>query len=294
MQNTTKLGWIGLGKIGIPMAENLVKAGFPLTVYNRTADKTASLQQLGAAVSPDVKTLVQESDIVFTMIANDAAVEEVYNEILSMENIAGKLFIDMSTISKALTVQTAESLAGKGAAFIDAPVAGSIKPAQDATLIIMCGGKESDVERARPYLEKMGRMVKYLGPNGNGITAKLAINYYLSALYLGLAEAVLFAGQNGIQKEALLELINESATGSGATKVKTPLLISGDYKPSFTVQQMLKDVKLAQKEGASFPMATILEQTYTNAVAKNFGELDVIGVIEYLKQLKEKSDEVTF
>jgi 3-hydroxyisobutyrate dehydrogenase len=292
--NTTKLGWIGMGKIGTPMAENLAKAGFPLTVYNRDKSKTKSFEEKEISVSPNVTALVQSSDVVFTMIANDAAVEEVYGEISKMDSLSGKLFIDMSTISKGLTVRTAEALAAKGASFIDAPVAGSVKPAQEATLIIMCGGKPEDVERARPYLEKMGKLVKHLGPNGSGIAAKLAINYYLSIVYVGLAEAVLFAEKSGVQKEAILELINESATGSGATKVKTPVLLSGDYKPAFTVQQMLKDVKLAQNEGAHFPLSAVLEQTYTNAVGKGLGELDVIGVVEYLKQLGEKHSAVTF
>jgi 3-hydroxyisobutyrate dehydrogenase len=292
--NTMKLGWIGLGKIGMPMAENLVKAGFPLTVYNRDRSKADSFAEKGIPVSPNVTALVQSSDVVFTMIANDAAIEEVYGEILKMDGLSGKLFIDMSTVSKSLTVRTAEALAAKGGALIDAPVAGSVKPAQEATLIIMCGGKLEDVERARPYLEKMGKLVKYLGPNGSGIAAKLAINYYLSILYAGLAEAVLFAEKSGMQKEAILELINESATGSGATKVKTPLLLSGDYKPAFTVQQMLKDVKLAQSEGARFPLAAVLEQTYTHAVGKGLGDLDVIGIVEYLKQLQERGSEVTF
>lgn len=288
------IGWIGLGKIGTPMAENLVKAGFLLSVYNRNVDKAASLQEKGVPVSPDIPTLVQESDIIFTMIANDEAIEEVFETILAMDNIAGKLFIDMSTISQTLSVRTAEALVGKGATFIDAPVAGSVKPAQNATLIIMCGGKENDVERARPYLEKLGKMIKHLGLNGSGIAAKLAINYYLSALYLGLAEAVLFAEQSGVDRADILELINESASGSGATKVKTPSLLSGDYKPAFTVQQMLKDVRLAQKEGANFPLAATLEQTYANAVGKGFGEIDVIGIVTYLEQMGKKDSEVTF
>ena len=276
------------------MAQNLAKAGFQVSVYNRSPDKAEPLRQQGVPVSPDVTTLVKDSDIIFTMVANDAAVQEVYDAVLGIDNIAGKLFIDMSTISKELTVNTAKALAEKGASLIDAPVAGSVKPAQEATLIILCGGAAADVETARPYLEKMGKLIKYLGPNGSGIAAKLAINYYLSALYLGLAETVLFAEKSGIKREDILELINESATGSGATKVKTPPLLSGDFKPAFTVAQMLKDVKLAQKEGADFPLANTLQHTYDAAVSKGFGEIDVIGIIQYLQQTKEKSNEVTF
>nr|WP_262484250.1 NAD-binding protein [Chryseobacterium oleae] len=135
-----------------------------------------------------------------------------------------------------------------------------------------------------PYLEKLGKAVKHLGENGKGIAGKLSINYFLSAIYQGLAETVLFADKLGIERTAMLEIINESASGSGATKVKTPLLINNQYNPAFALDLMLKDILLAQNAGADFPLSKVLGETYQAAHDQGFGKDDVIGIINYLKK----------
>lgn len=152
-----KIGWIGLGTMGAPMAKNLEKAGFPLTVYNRSVAKTEAFQNCSTAINNSVKELAENSDIIFTMVSDDNAVKAVYDEILSLENIAGKIFVDMSTISQKLSETTAEQLKIKGASFLDAPVAGSTKPATDGTLIIMVGGEEDALKAVLPYFEKLGK-----------------------------------------------------------------------------------------------------------------------------------------
>jgi len=142
-----RIGFIGLGSMGHPMAQNLQKAGFPLTVYNRTPDKAQDF--IGkASVADNIKALVENSDIIFTMLTNDAAVTEVYAQLVSLP-ISGKLFIDMSTIARQKSVETAALIQQQAASFIDAPVAGSTKPAADGTLIIMAGAAAADLERAR-------------------------------------------------------------------------------------------------------------------------------------------------
>ena len=278
------IGWIGLGNMGTPMASNLAKAGFPLTVFNRSADKTKPFENTNVTIAHNISELVGHSDIIFTMLSNDEAVSMVYDEILGMKEISGKLFIDMSTISEELSVRIAQKLKQKKASFLDAPVAGSTQPAANGTLTIMVGGDTDDLTLALPYFEKLGKFIKHVGTNGKGIATKLSVNYYLSILYLGLAETVLFAENNGINRSDLLEIINESACGSGASKVKTPLLITEDYKPAFALSLMQKDIMLAQKNGVNFPLTDAIIETYTKALQSGMGNQDVISVINYIKE----------
>ncbi len=279
--NNTKLGWIGLGNMGNPMAKNLLKAGYDLSVYNRSTDKTEEFKGV-ATVYQSISELVNNCDIIFTMLTNDDAVNQVYQEVLK-EELSGKLFIDFSTISQECSLTNAELVKAKGAGFIDAPVAGSTIPAKEGTLIMMTGGNEKDVERAQPYFEKLGKLTKHLGANGSGVAAKLSINYFLSLIYQGLAETVLFSEKLGLERKDMLEIINESACGNGATKVKTPLLINDSYPAAFALDLMLKDILLAQKAGADFPLSQAMIDTYQNAQNKGLGKNDVIGIIEALK-----------
>jgi 3-hydroxyisobutyrate dehydrogenase len=279
---TEKIGFIGLGNMGHPMARNLEKAGFPLSVYNRSPEKAEDFKEK-SIVRTNIQDLVENSSIIFTMLTNDNAVKTVYEEIFKL-NISGKLFIDMSTISPQATSEVSTALKIKEASFIDAPVAGSTMPAAEGTLIIMAGGDEKDLQRAMPYLEKLGKAVKHLGENGKGIGGKLSINYFLSAIYQGLAETVLFSDKLGIDRSSMLEIINESASGSGATKVKTPMLIKNNYDPAFALDLMLKDILLANNAGADFPLSKVLIETYQSAHDEGFGKEDVIGIINYLKK----------
>ncbi len=276
-----KVGFIGLGNMGHPMAKNLEKAGFSLSVYNRTAEKAEDFKEK-SKICGTVSELVENSDIIFTMLTNDTAVKAVYEEIFT-QNITGKLFIDMSTISPETTSEMADAIKIKEGGFIDAPVAGSTKPAADGTLIILAGGEEKDIERVKPYLQKLGK-IKHLGENGKGIAAKLSVNYFISIIYQGLAETILFSDKLGIDRKDMLEIINESASGSGATKVKTPLLINDRYEPAFALDLMLKDILLAKNAGADFPLSKTLIETYQSAHDAGFGKEDVIGIINYLKK----------
>ncbi|WP_312076753.1 NAD(P)-dependent oxidoreductase [Chryseobacterium sp.] len=277
-----KLGFIGLGNMGNPMAKNLEKAGFELSVYNRSIAKTENFSEK-SKICKTVSELIQNSEIIFTMLTNDEAIKAVYDEILT-HNISGKLFVDMSTISPEKSKEISDSLKIEEAGFIDAPVAGSTKPAAEGTLIIMVGGEADDLERALPYLQKMGKEIKHLGENGKGIVAKLSINYFLSTIYQGLAETILLSDKLGIDRKDMLEIINESASGSGATKVKTPLLIDENYSPAFALDLMLKDILLAKNAGADFPLSETLLKTYQSAHDEGFGGDDVIGIINFLRE----------
>lgn len=279
--NNTKLGWIGLGNMGNPMAKNLLKSGYNLSVFNRSVDKIDDFRET-ATVCQSIAELVQNNDVIFTMLTNDDAVNQVYQEI-AKEELEGKLFIDCSTISQDCSLANASLVKAKNAGFIDAPVAGSTMPAKEGTLIIMAGGEENDIARAQPYFDKLGKLTKHLGANGSGVAAKLSINYFLSLIYQGLAETVLFSEKLGLERKDMLEIINESACGNGATKVKTPLLINDSYPAAFALDLMLKDILLAQKAGADFPLSQAMIDTYQGAHDKGLGKNDVIGIIEALR-----------
>ena len=280
---TEKLGFIGLGNMGHPMAKNLEKAGFPLFVYNRTVEKAEDFRA-ASTVCKTISDLVNNADIIFTMLTNDAAVKSVYEAVLK-EDIKGKLFVDLSTISQSASLEIGNAVRAKGGSLIDAPVAGSTKPAAEGTLIIMAGGDDKDIQRALPYLYKMGKLVKHLGKNGKGLAAKISVNYFLAMIYEGLAETILLSDKLGLGRKDMLDIINESASGSGATKVKTPLLLDNDFKPAFALDLMLKDILLAKDAGADYPVGRSIVETYRKAHDAGFGKEDVIGVINYLKDI---------
>ncbi|MFD1165135.1 NAD(P)-dependent oxidoreductase [Sphingobacterium daejeonense] len=284
MEYKDKIGFIGLGNMGKPMAKNLEQAGVPLYVYNRTPEKMNDFSEKSIPCN-DIYSLVKECDIIFTMLTNDDAVHAVYETILSMD-IAGKLFVDMSTISQEASKAISETTKLKGASFIDAPVAGSTQPAKDGTLIFMVGGDEADEKKVLPYLEIMGKEVKYMGANGQGVNAKLCINYYLSILYQGMAETVLFAEKMGISRENMMSIINESASGSGASKVKTAMIIKDEYPAAFSIDLMLKDVKLAVEAGAKYPLTDSVLKTYQGAKDAGFATYDVMSVIPFMEDKK--------
>lgn len=282
MDNNNKIGFIGLGNMGKPMAKNLEKVGLDLYVYNRTPEKMQDFAEKSTLCN-DIGSLVKNCDIIFTMLTNDDAVHAVYETILTMD-IKGKLFVDMSTISQDASRTISEITKSKGAGFIDAPVAGSTQPAKEGTLIFMVGAEEDDKQRVMPYLELMGKEVKYMGKNGKGVSAKLCINYYLAILYQGMAETVLFAEKLGISREDMMSIINESASGSGASKVKTASIIKNEFPAAFSVDLMLKDVKLAVDAGADYPLTRDILKTYQGAKDAGFATMDVMSIIPFIKE----------
>lgn len=283
------IGFIGLGNMGHPMAKNLEKAAVPLTVFNRTSAKVEDFAEQ-SQVASTIPDLVAQSDIIFTMLTNDLAVNQVYETLLNCP-VEGKLLIDMSTVSPQVTSALAVAADRHGASFLDAPVAGSTTPAKDASLIFMVGGSKEDFHRAEPYLQLMGRELKHLGPSGAGISAKICINYYLSILYQGMAETVLFAERMGISRQDMMSIINESASGSGASKVKTELIVRDEYPPAFSVNLMLKDVGIAHASGVDFPLSDALLRTYQGAADAGRGEQDVMAIIPFLQNVTKQPEE---
>ena len=285
-----KIGWIGLGNMGIPMAMNLLKAGYELNFYNRTSQKGTELENLGGVRTNSLKELVENSDIIISMVSDDNAVKSIYmeNKVIEHGSALGKTFIDMSTVSPE-TSKLLSSLADKhGANFLDAPVSGSVQPAKEGNLIVLVGGKKETYEQVKDIFEPMSKLSLYLGQAGSGSNAKLAINLLLGITVQGIAESVLFAEQQGIKVEDMLTIINESAVGTAISKMKTPSIIENEFPAAFALKHMAKDLRLANESGELEKMGHSAFQTYQKALENGFGDLDVMAIIKELSVEKNK------
>ena len=283
--NRLKIGWVGLGNMGNAMAANLLKAGHQVTVFNRTKGKEGALIDAGAGSAADLKDLIDKSDIIFSMLSDDNAVKAVYNEVdgLLSGKSTGKLLVDMSTVSPETSRYLSDLCNKHQHRFLDAPVSGSVKPAQDGTLIILVGGDVASYEKAKPLFDILGQLSLHLGDTGAGSSAKLAINYFLGINILGLAETVRFAEKNGISKENMLTIVNEGALGNGLTKLKTPSILNNEYPAAFALRYLVKDLKLAKDAGLNSPLIEPLFDTFSEAAQDGLGEEDLMAVIKHLK-----------
>ncbi|WP_316836133.1 NAD(P)-dependent oxidoreductase [Pedobacter nutrimenti] len=281
--NKTKIGWIGLGNMGIPMSEQLIKAGYPLQVYNRSKEKENALKAMGAGVTSSPAELIQSSDIVILMVSDDQAVRQIFNAengLLSVQT-TGKTIVNMSTVSPGVSKEMAALSAESGHDYIDAPVSGSVKQAQEGQLVIMAGGSESTFLKVKPVLEVLGKLAKLVGETGAGNSTKLAINSLLALYAQGLAETVIFANQQGIKTEDLLTLIGQAALSNIFTKIKGDAILNDQYKAAFALKHIVKDLTLAKNEGLSSPLATTALKTFQQA-EPSYGEEDIIAVIKQL------------
>lgn len=284
--STVKIGWAGLGNMGIPMANNLLKADYPLQVFNRTREKEKPLLDAGAQSAARLPQLATNNDVIFVMVSDDDAAKKIFSTedgLLSGE-VNGKLFINVSTIASDTSKYLEEQCKQKGAGFLEAPVSGSVKPAQDATLIFLAGGDADGFEKAKPILEKLGKLTLHLGPVGAGSAAKLAINYFLGLNVQGLAETVLFAKANGVKTEDMLTIINEGAVGNGITKLKSPSILKNEFPAAFALKHLAKDLRLARAQGLDAPLSEPLYNSFKQAQDDGLGEEDAMAIYKYLAQ----------
>ena len=282
--NTTKIGWIGLGNMGIPMAEQLIKAGYEVKVYNRSKEKEAALKKMGALLAASPADLISATDVVFVMVSDDAAIEAIFNGEAGIfsTSATGKTIINMSTVSPSISKQMAVLCEAKGHHYLDAPVSGSVKQAETGQLVIMVGGDETVFNAVKPIFEKLGKLAMHVGETGAGNSAKLAINSLLALYAQGLAETVVFANQQGIKTEDLLNLINNAAIGNIFTKIKGDAIVADNYQAAFALKHIVKDLNLAKTEGISSPLAKTALQTFETASVK-YGEEDIIAIIKEIE-----------
>src|SRR6185312_192348 len=284
MQNmdNKRIGWIGLGNMGTPMALNLVKAGFEVAVYNRTAAKAAPLEAAGARLAKSPAELCERADVVITMVADDAALKAIHDGGLRDAARAGQLVIDMSTVSPATTRELAASLAEKRVDYLDAPVSGSVKPAELGQLVIIAGGKKEAFDAAQPILGNLGKPSFWLGEQASGNMAKLAINLLLAFQMQGLAEAVVFAREKGIRPESFLPVIEETGMANGISRGKGANILGGHYEPAFELRHMVKDLRLVLAQGMHTPGGLTIHDSFQQALNAGWGEKDMSAIFPYL------------
>lgn len=266
------VGMIGLGLMGAPMAQNLLKAGFPLIVWNRSASKAQDLVKAGATLAANPRELAANSDVLLTIVSDPQAVEHVLwgqdGAFASLKR--GALYIDSSTISPDLARRIAAASSEAGIDFLDAPVTGGTWGAEKGELLFMVGGTAAVLDRARPVLEAMGKKIFLLGPNGAGQTIKLAMNSILALQVDAFAEALALVRGAGLAGERLMEVLQASMARSGVLDVKAPLMLSSEYPASFPMRLMHKDVRLAlelaKQEGIKLPALEAAYGTYTTVL----------------------------
>ena len=279
-----KIGWIGLGNMGIPMAEKLINANYPVSVYNRNSAKAEALIKMGASDCSSTSGLLDSSDVVFIMVSDDEAIKQIFeseNGLLASGS-SGRTIVNMSTVSPEISIEMAGRCTAKGNFYLDAPVSGSVKQAETGTLVIMVGGDKQIFETTKPVLDCLGKLTLHVGETGAGNNAKLAINALLAVYAQGLAETVLFANEKGVKTQDLLELINNAAIGNLFTKIKGEAILQNNFKAAFALKHIVKDLKLAQNQGLNSPLAKAAIATF-KAAEETSAEDDIIAIINSLK-----------
>jgi 3-hydroxyisobutyrate dehydrogenase-like beta-hydroxyacid dehydrogenase len=243
----TNVGFVGLGLMGSPMAMNVLKAGFPLTVYNRTAGRTQAHAAAGATVAPSLESLAERVDIVCSCVTGPRDVEAIYlGQHGLLDNLKpGSLAIEMSTIDPATQRGLGTIAAERGIGYLDSPVSGGVGGAREGTLTIIVGGDANEVERARPVLEAIGRRMYHAGPLGAGATAKLMNQLISSVNAVAAIEGMLLGTRAGIDPRLLHEILTNSSATSAALVSMKSYTLAGNFEPGFTIDNMDKDVGLA-------------------------------------------------
>jgi len=283
------VGFIGLGIMGARQAANLARAGYELTVFNRTrATADAWVAEHGGSVADSPRAVAERSDVVITMVVDGPQVEAMLDAALPGAR-PGSLFVDMSTIAPATTRALAARVRGAGHGYVDAPVTGSAPKAEAGTLTIMAGGSPADVERARPLFEVMGENLVHCGEVGQGQAVKVITNTISAINALTLAQGLVLARREGIDLDAMLATMDGGSSDSTMRKLKARPMIEHDFTPLFKLAHMLKDVELCLAEargaGGSFPFGGLAAELYGAAIGRGLGEQDFAAVVEVVEAL---------
>jgi 3-hydroxyisobutyrate dehydrogenase-like beta-hydroxyacid dehydrogenase len=281
------IGFIGLGLMGKPMARNLLKAGFPLVVWNRTAARAEDLVREGAKLGASPAATAAQADVLITIVSDPPAVEKI---LWGADGALGALrrgsvLIDSSTISPELARRTAEACEKIDVGYLDAPVTGGTWGAEKGELVFMVGGQAETLEKIRPVLEAMGKKIFHLGPNGAGQTVKLAMNLILALQVEALAEALALVTHAGVAGERLVEVMQASMARAAVLDVKAPLILKNEFPPSFPLRLMHKDIRLAlelaRQEGITLPAAAASYATYSAVKESSNDDPDYAAVARF-------------
>jgi 3-hydroxyisobutyrate dehydrogenase len=275
-----KLGWIGVGRMGYPMAERLARAGADVSVYNRTRAKAQPLAKAGAALV-DRPADLADRDIVFTMIAGSDDLKQVTvgkDGVLTSPGKAPHILIDCSTVSEESSAEVRTAAAKLGTQMLAAPVSGNGKVVKAGKLSLVVSGPRDAYETALPYLERLGQGVSYVGDGELARMVKICHNVFLGILIQGLVEVTVLAQKGGVPRHAFLDFINKSVLGSTFTRYKTPALVNLDFAPTFTPVLLRKDLDLglaaARKAGAPMAVTALVREILQGLIGEGFVDED--------------------
>jgi 3-hydroxyisobutyrate dehydrogenase-like beta-hydroxyacid dehydrogenase len=286
-----KVGFIGLGMMGNPMSKNLLKAGFELIVWNRTASKMKEIVESGAKPATSAKEVAQKSEVTITMLTGSLDSEEV---ILGKSGVLegmkpGAILIDMSTISPETSKRIASEVARKGCKMLDAPVGGTVSVAANAALTIQVGGDKEAFETHRDILAAMGKNIFYIGRNGMGCYVKLVANAIMGTNMAVLAEAMCLGAKAGISTGLMLEVVKNSGASSRILEIRGPNIVKGEYQAQFMLKLLFKDLGLALEtaglDSIPLPIVGLARQIYAQALVDGKGDQDFSAIAATAEKL---------
>jgi len=288
------VGFIGLGKMGIPMVKNIMNSGYDIIVYNRSKDKTEQFRKNGVNIAKNPREVVEFSKYTITMLTDSEAVKSVFYGQDGILNALGpgKIFIDMSTISPHVSIELSKMVESKNAEMIDAPVTGSVPAAEKAELTIMVGGKFETFEKTKKLLSSMGKNIIYIGSNGYGLKMKMINNIILGANMAILSEAILLGEANGIDPELQFKVLSTGSAYSKVMDIKKENIIKNEFPPMFNLEHEMKDLNYAMEmaKSSTFPLIITSEisQIYEMASKKGLGKLDFSAIYKALRTVYDE------
>lgn len=291
MTDTPRIGWIGLGKMGVPMAGHLLDAGFALTVHNRSAGPEAALGDAGAEVAESPAAVAANSDIIVSMISDDAALADVADGANGIFGAAppGTLFVDMSTVSPDASVQVAARAEECGIGYLRAPVSGGVALAVAGTITVLASGARADFERAEPVFDAMGKKSFHVGEGEESRYIKLALNMMVGMTAAMMGEALVFAERGGAARDIFLDVLGESAIASPLVGYKLEPMRQRNFAPTFSTRQMAKDYDLllgaARQTETPMPLAAFVRQIWSSMIASGAGEEDFLAYVKTMEAL---------
>lgn len=288
-----KVGFVGLGIMGSRMAGNLLKKGHELVVYNRTKDKAGPLIAQGAVFLESPRKVAESVSVIITMLSTpDAVTDSAMGKDGFLAHLRkGSLWIDCSTMNPSYSRKMADECRERGVHFMDAPVAGSKIPAEQAQLIFFAGGEKEDVEFSRPLLDAMGKAVIHIGGHGMGTSMKMVNNLLLAGAMAAFSEGLVLGETLGISREVLFNALLASPVSAPFLALKKPLIESGDFDAQFPLKWMHKDLQLASATayecGVAMPASHAVKEAFALALRDGLGEKDFAALYQYLRQSRQ-------
>jgi len=283
-----KIGFIGLGIMGSRMAKNLLRNGYDLVLYNRTKSKAEELIAQGAEFTEDLSFLAGNCYVVFTMLSTPVVVEEIaFGAGGFVQNMReNSIWVDCSTVNPSFSRNIAKRCFEEGIRFVDAPVSGSLKPAERGELVFLVGGKDDDLEEIRPMLEVMGKRIIYAGDNGQGSALKMLVNMLMGISMASFVEAMSLGYHFGFTKEKMLDILLDLPVVAPILQLKKEKFLKEDFSAEFPLKWMQKDLHLASVSGYEgeifMPILNIVKELYAYAKQLGYSEEDFSAVYKVM------------